>query len=210
MAKKHAELLYWVDIETTGLSAKDDHILELGIQVTNLDLSILDAQSWRVWTPVIAQRHITMQMEAELADTKQAEASKFVLEMHDKSGLWNDAMQHGGTPDQLIEGATKFLDEWGIDPKSDPMCGSSVGFDREFLGEHYPEVLSRFHYRNIDISTLKELCKRVNPRMYSFLDRDTARLQVEPLHRALPDLVNSRVEAKWYFDNFLHVAPNLG
>lgn len=183
--------LVWVDLETTGLEPDNDLILEVGFLVTSLDLTAPPIASYD--TVVRYPRPETIRY-----------ANDFVRDMHKASGLDDSLLAGEGRPLHLIEvEAVEFLKEW-VPPQHAPLCGSSVHFDRAMLKSWLPNVEAFFHYRNIDISTLKELSKRLNPRVASRLDEQTS---PKKLHRALPDLYDTINEAQFYIDNFLFVDP---
>jgi oligoribonuclease len=181
--------MVWVDLETTSLEPKSGRILEIGIVITDLELNIQATKMQLVWGP-------------EQARMKRL-CSQFILDMHTKSELWDDAQEMGVHDSVAEKTLMNFIrehipcDEWA--PLNiGPMCGSTVAFDRNWLREYMPSLEGLFHYRSIDISTVKELCKRWNPRVYSLFRPDG-----QPTHRALPDLSDTLKEAGYYKDNFL-------
>lgn len=192
--------LVWIDTETFGLDPVNDYILELGFVITDLELNTVAEASWLVWDDsCYIDRRIWM--------TKKPDAGQmFVLDMHNKSGLWKDIQsrlhRNGGAnmiPSQVSLEATNWLESHGVG-KDDPMVGSSVQFDRLMLTHQMPDVAELFSYRNIDISTIKELCKRYNPLAYADLDNV---YQAQKLHRVIPDLVDSIAEFQFYKEEFL-------
>lgn len=194
--------MYWVDIETTGLAVEDDRILEVGFLVTDLDLGVIDKAHWTVKSPFSEEM---VKLRTERGTDKQRRDATIVYDMHTESGLWLDVAVSDQTLREVEAEAAIWLREQGIDPKADPMCGSSVHFDRAFLKLHMPYVERLFHYRNIDISTLKELSKRWTPRMFEHQKADLALVENTPLHRVFSDLENTVNEARWYADNFIIV-----
>lgn len=195
------EVLVWVDTETTGLFPYEgDVMLELGVVITDYDLNILKENSWYV------------RDEGWLEKLKENE---FVYNMHLNSGLVDELLalpeyQHRG--DQTMswgrQSASYLAWKWltkelHLPGGKYPLCGSSVHFDREFIEKHMPVFHGFFHYRNIDISTLKELCKIFNPGLYSRIYNETGFDKANSKHRVLPDIRDTLAEAKFYFDNFL-------
>lgn len=176
----------WIDIETTGLNPEEELLLEVGFRITDIELNLLGERDWQIWdTPSYDER----------------ELDSFILNMHTKSGLLDDCQDHGSTLDEVCGDMQDWLSGWGVN-KSDPMCGSSVQFDRSWMGIHLPLVHDMFSYRNVDISTVKELCRRLNPVLYGKIDSDVKTSKRE-IHRALPDLQDTCSEAGFYFENFL-------
>lgn len=182
------DAMIWVDIETTGLDPVADEILEVGVMLTN-------------------SKCVEYCSYATLVDAgpePRLMANEFVQQMHDKSGLWKSLEVNYEALPSPIQAATNIgdvLDQWAsafeIDLSKQPLCGSNVPFDRGFLHEQMPTLETKFHYRNIDISTVKELCRRRAPKLYENLP-----LKVEQ-HRAIPDLHDTVTEAAYYFSNFL-------
>ena len=179
--------LVWVDIETTGLDAKGNLLLEVGFKITDLNLETLDEKDWVIW----GSEYDSFCIESNI--------DSFVWEMHRKSGLWHDAKQNGLPPTL----AKNQINEWLLGHKissADPLCGSSVQFDRRWLDVHMPAVTEQFSYRNIDTSSIKELCRRYNPELYAKLDESTNPVK---LHRAMSDLDDTVNEFGFYLENFL-------
>lgn len=159
--------------------------------ITDLNLKVVDDRQCVIWdSPVYDQfwEHVAFN----------------VREMHGKSGLLNECNQFGMHPDAAMEHFYEWLEGHGVKSETEePMVGSSVQFDRSFLDTNWPAVSNRFNYRNIDISSIKELCKRFNPSVYAKLDEHTS---PKKLHRVLPDLHDSIAEFKFYLENFLFEA----
>lgn len=181
--------LIWIDVETTGLDPENELLLEVGFRITDPDLNLIGERDWQIWE--------------EEWEENLSHLDPFVAKMHAKSGLIDDCIDHGQPLLTVGDDMRDWLLEWGVS-KSDPMCGSSVQFDRSFMGIHLPLTHDLFSYRNIDISTLKELCRRLNPVLYGKID-DDHRTTKRELHRALPDLQDTCSEAYFYFENFLHL-----
>jgi len=166
--------LVWIDLEMTGLDPDRDSIIEIATLVTDERLDIL-AEG-----PVIAVH----QPEAVLAGMDE-----WNQRQHGRSGLI--ARVRTSTQDtRAAERATlDFLKQW-VAPRSSPMCGNSICQDRRFLARHMPELEAFFHYRNLDVSTLKELAQRWYPDVPKFVKAD--------VHLALADIRASIEELRYY------------
>jgi oligoribonuclease len=172
---KHADNLAWIDLEMTGLRPEVDHIIEIATVVTDRDLNII-AEG-----PVLA-----VHQPAE------------VLELMDE---WNRA-QHGASglvarvrastvSEAEAERLTlEFLGHY-VDPAVSPMCGNSICQDRRFLARWMPSLERHFHYRNLDVSTVKELARRWAPPVL-------AGVQKSSTHLALEDIRDSIAELRYY------------
>ena len=171
--------LVWIDLEMTGLNPSTDSILEVATVVTNSHLDIL-AEG-----PVIA----IYQPEAVLTamDTWNSKH-------HRESGLLDRVRTSSHTCRQAESETLEFLKQW-VGRRISPMCGNSIWHDRRFLARFMPELERYFHYRNIDVSTLKELALRWAPELPRFVK--------ECRHRAGADIRESIAELKHYGDLFL-------
>lgn len=182
----------WIDLETTGLNENIDFILEFAIGVTDRNGEWIDSESW-----LLPPTYRTKQ-----AAVDRAKNDTFVNNMHIHSGLWKDLE----TAPHLVEVDAEmrilmYLTTFQFKNPM-PMCGSSVGFDRKFIAKFMPQLDLWFHYRNIDISSVKELCKDLNPGVYSRLETET---HPQKLHRGVSDLQDTVEEYRFYKDNFLVV-----
>jgi oligoribonuclease len=171
--------LVWIDLEMTGLDPDRDAIIEIATLVTDAQLNIL-AEG-----PVIAVH----QPESVLAGMDE-----WNQRQHGGSGLI--ARVRASTQDtRAAELATlDFLKQW-VAPRSSPMCGNSICQDRRFLARHMPELEAFFHYRNLDVSTLKELAQRWYPDVPKFAKAD--------VHLALADIRASIDELRYYRERIL-------
>lgn len=186
--------LPWVDIETFGLDPTTDPIIEFGFRITNLDLEELASFSFLVWSGFHDHRLWELKAEADRGNKN----AQYVLNMHTKNGLLEAASKHGLRPEEVemrvedwFESQPQLLDL--------PMCGSSVHFDRKHLLYQMPKIDNLFHYRIIDVSALKETCRRYAPSVYASVPE-----KVEQ-HRVDPDLYETVEEFKYYRDNFLRL-----
>jgi oligoribonuclease len=172
--------LIWIDLEMTGLNPDSDLIIEIATIVTDKDLNIL-AQG-----PVIAV-HQTDAALAAMDDWNQLH--------HGQSGLI-DRVKASTIDDAEAERLTiEFLKEW-VPANTSPICGNSIGQDRRFLVRYMPKLEAYFHYRNIDVSTLKELAARWAPALKDGFKKETK-------HQALDDIIESIEELRYYREHFI-------
>lgn len=180
--------MIWVDIETTGLDPEKDLILEVGMIGTTAEGAIIDGM-FRHSYPFVADRvHV---MDA---------IDPFVTKMHTDSGLWHDLAVARDAEYDDTDISTVFV-PWWIDCElktgTFPMCGSSVQFDRAFLKAQEPDIEELFHYRNIDISTLKGIAGLVAPSVTEIPWPQAKR------HRVIPDILDSVIEYRHYLKHLI-------
>ena len=174
--------LIWIDLEMTGLDPKEHKIIEIATIVTDSQLNLL-AQG-----PVIA----IYQPEDELA-----KMDDWNLSTHTKTGLL-ERVKNSKIETSLAEKMTlDFLFSW-VDKAVSPICGNTVAQDKRFLYEYMPKLADYFHYRHIDVSTMKELVRRWSP---SILDG----LQKSEKHQALDDIQDSINELKYYREKIFKI-----
>lgn len=161
----------------TGLDTNKDVLVEIALVVTDSDLNVVDEGI----DIVIHQPH-----EVLLAMTK------VVADMHEKSGLTNEILASTTTCRQAEEQCITYLKKLGIKGGSAPLCGNSIGVDRRFLDRYMPKLDYFLHYRSIDVSSVKELCRRWYPDVFS------QRPDKIGNHRALGDILGSIEEMKFY------------
>lgn len=194
------EYLVLVDLETTGLDEEKDFVCEVGLKVVNLQLEIQGE-----WSHLV----ISDGWRGRMA------GNEIVWDMHTKSGLIKDL-------DTVTDGPHRPSDyepaivawkayQWltvdmGLPEGKMPAMGSSVQFDRDFLHKHLIVLNSFFTYRNIDVSTLKELCMRYNPELYRNIKAKYSKEGAA--HRVLPDIDATLAEFRDYRDNFLFIPGN--
>ena len=167
--------LIWIDLEMTGLDPDRDEIIEIATLVTDANLVVL-AEG-----PELAIRHPVERLQA---------MDDWNRNQHRKSGLWQRVLE---SPHELAaaEAATiEFLVRWVV-PGRSPMCGNSICQDRRFLARGMPRLEKFFHYRNLDVSTLKELARRWAPSIAQSLNKASA-------HTALSDIRESVDELRYY------------
>ena len=172
--------LIWIDLEMSGLNPDTDKVLEVAIVVTDSHLATVAE------APVL----VLHQSDAVLAAMDNWNKST-----HGKSGLLervkSSPLDEGAADAQMVQ----FLAEH-VPPGASPMCGNSVHQDRRFLARHMPRLEAYFHYRNLDVSTLKELARRWKPEVLAGLVKHGK-------HEALADIYESIDELRYYREHFL-------
>ena len=179
MAQDTANLI-WIDLEMTGLDPDTDLIIEIATVITDKDLNIL-AQG-----PVIAV-YQSDEALAAMDDWNQKHHGQSGLIERVKASLINDAEAERLTID--------FLKDW-VPANTSPICGNSIGQDRRFLYRYMPTLEAYFHYRNIDVSTLKELAARWAPAVKDGFNKEST-------HQALDDILESIEELQYYRKHFI-------
>ena len=172
--------LVWLDCEMTGLNPEHDRIIEIAVVVTGPRLEP------RIEGPVLVIHQ---------SDEQLAGMDAWNRGTHGKSGLV-DKVKASGLSEQVAQKMIlDFLIAY-LPKKASPMCGNSIGQDRRFLAKYMPELESFFHYRNLDVSMLKELAKRWRPEVYNAFKK-------QQRHTALADVQESIDEMVYYRENFL-------
>jgi len=179
-AKERAQNLIWIDLEMTGLNPETDLIIEIATVVTDSELNVL-AQG-----PVLA----ISQHQAALDGMDEWNTTH-----HNASGLVKRIQASDITELDAIEQTIEFLKTW-VDAGISPLCGNTIGQDRRFLVRYMPALDAYFHYRSIDVSTLKELAKRWQPEILKGFKKKGA-------HLALDDILESIEELKYYRHHFI-------
>jgi oligoribonuclease len=167
--------LVWLDLEMTGLDPANDSILEIATVVTDQDLNELAVG------PVYAVRH---------PESVLLSMDDWNTEHHKASGLWQRALASRVSMHDAERDTLEFLAAWTL-PGASPLCGNSICQDRRFLSRLMPELERWFHYRNLDVSTLKELASRWAPAIRDGLVKENR-------HEALADIRESIEELRYY------------
>ena len=178
----HDDNLIWVDMEMTGLNPDTDRIIEVAVVVTDPQLTV------RVEGPVLAIHQ---------SDAVLAGMDAWNQNTHGKSGLTDRVRASTVDEAQASKAIIAFLKKYVPAGKS-PMCGNTICQDRRFMARGMPELETYFHYRNLDVSTLKELARRWRPELVSAFKKQQA-------HTALADIQESIDELRHYREHFLHV-----
>lgn len=172
--------LIWIDLEMTGLFPERDRIIEIAVVITDAQLNVLGE------SPVLVVHQ---------SDELLGSMDKWNTSTHGKSGLTEkvraSTMDEAEVESRMIEYIQQF-----VPAKKSPMCGNSICQDRRFMANYMPKLEDFFHYRNLDVSTLKELAKRWQPKIYDGFKKANK-------HEALADIYESIDELKYYRANFL-------
>ncbi|MDO6500228.1 oligoribonuclease [Photobacterium sanguinicancri] len=174
--------LIWIDLEMTGLDPETHKIIEIATIVTDAQLNIL-AEG-----PTLAIH----QPEAELD-----KMDDWCTNTHTGSGLVERIRQSKLTEEDAVRETIAFLEKW-VPKGASPICGNSIGQDRRFLYKHMPELELYFHYRYLDVSTLKELTRRWQPELLDGFSKKGS-------HLALDDIRDSIAELRYYREHIFNI-----
>ncbi|MEY2775956.1 MAG: hypothetical protein RLY30_54 [Pseudomonadota bacterium] len=185
MTQANETHLIWVDMEMSGLDPESNRILEVALVATNSNLEILSEG------PVL----VVHQTDAHLQTMDEWNTAT-----HGRSGLTEKVrqspLQEEAAEDQLLA----WMQQWVPAGKS-PMCGNTVHQDRRFMARYMPRLEAFFHYRNLDVSTVKELARRWHPEAYKGFSKKGA-------HTALADILESIEELRYYRAQFFRLPSN--
>ena len=173
------DVLVWIDLEMTGLDVEQNDIVEIACMVTDADLTALDDG-------------IGLVVHAD--DAALARMDDYVRKMHSKSGLLPIIETSDISVADAETRVLAYVKEHVPAPGVAPLCGNSIGVDRRFLDRYMHELDTYLHYRSIDVSSLKELCRRWYPQLYR------KRPNKSEQHRALDDIRESIEELRYYRD----------
>lgn len=177
---QNAQNLIWIDLEMTGLDPDSDVIIEMATIVTDSDLNVL-AEG-----PTIAVHQ---------SDEILAGMDEWNTRQHGQSGLTQRVRESRISAAEAEAQTLAFLEQWVPKGKS-PICGNSICQDRRFLYRHMPKLEGYFHYRNLDVSTLKELAARWAPHVRDGVKKSST-------HLALDDIRDSIAELRHYREHFI-------
>ncbi|MEP0203774.1 MAG: oligoribonuclease [Halioglobus sp.] len=177
-----ADNLVWVDLEMTGLDPDNDVVIEIATIVTDSSLNKL-AEG-----PVIA---------IHTDDSRLGSMDEWNTSHHTSSGLVDRVRASKYNPELAASETIEFLRAW-VPPNASPMCGNSICQDRRFMARHLPELEQYFHYRNLDVSTLKILMQRWRPSLEGGFSKSAT-------HLALDDIRESIDELRYYRDYFIRM-----
>ncbi len=172
-----SDLLVWIDCEMTGLDLGHDALIEVAVVVTGADL-----------VPVDAGLDVVIKVPDQMLDGMV----EVVRDMHDKSGLTAAVRVATTTLEQAEDLVLAYVQKHIPEPRTAPLCGNSIATDRGFISRDMPRLDAHLHYRMIDVSSIKELCRRWYPRAY--FGQPAKGLE----HRALVDILESIRELEYY------------
>ena len=181
MSKLNPLNLIWIDLEMTGLDPSHDRIIEIATVVTDSELNVLaEGPSMAIYQ----------------AETLLEGMDEWNTTHHGNSGLTERVRKSTVSEGQAAQATLDFLSEW-VPQGASPMCGNSIGQDRRFLVRYMPELAAFFHYRNLDVSTLKELVRRWKPELINGFAKKGS-------HLALDDIYDSIAELSYYRTTFIN------
>ncbi len=169
--------LVWIDCEMTGLDLGKDALIEIAALVTDAELNVLG-------------EGVDVVIHAD--DTALDSMPDVVMQMHAKSGLTEEVRRSAVTLADAEAQVLAYIKEWVPDPRTAPLAGNSIATDRGFIARDMPELDAHLHYRMVDVSSIKELCRRWYPRIYY------AQPGKGLAHRALADIRESIRELAYY------------
>ena len=174
--KKSDQNLVWLDCEMSGLDPEKEFLLEIAVVVTGPDLTP------RIDGPVLVIHQSDAVLDAMDAWNKGT---------HGRSGLIDkvkaSTLDEAAAEQQLLEFIAKYIPRSGS-----PLCGNTIGQDRRFLVKYMPKLEAYFHYRNLDVSTLKELAKRWKPTAYNSFKKQQAHTALADVHESIEELAHYR------------------
>jgi oligoribonuclease len=177
-----SDRLVWIDLEMTGLDTARHTIVEIAVLVTDSELELVDEG---------------IDLIVHASPESLAKMDDYVTKMHTKSGLLPAIEASTLSLEDAGKQVIEYLETQLPGPETAPLCGNSIGVDRRFLDRYLPELDQYLHYRSIDVSSFKELCRRWYPSVYK------KRPDKQETHRALDDIRESIEEMRFYRANML-------
>ena len=178
-SKVDKDNLIWIDLEMTGLEPQEDVIIEIATIVTDKNLNIL-AEG-----PVLAVHQ---------SDDVLNAMDEWCTNQHGKSGLTQRVKDSKVNEAEAEKQTIAFLEQY-VPKGASPMCGNSICQDRRFLANYMPELEEFFHYRNLDVSTIKELAQRWSPEVYNGFNKESSHLALDDIKDSIAELVYYREHA---------------
>ena len=182
MPQQNPENLIWIDLEMTGLDPMEDRIIEIATIVTDKNLNIIEGG------PALAIKQ---------SDEMLSGMDEWCTTQHGKSGL-TDRVKNSSISEATAEAVTLAFLGKHVPQGRSPMCGNSICQDRRFLARWMPELEEFFHYRNLDVSALKELARRWSPDVYEGFSKESS-------HLAMDDIKDSIAELQYYRKTMLSI-----
>ncbi len=176
----NANNLCWLDMEMTGLNPDTDRIIEVAMIITDQDLNVLAQSDVYV---IHQSDDVLNSMDAWNTAT------------HDRTGLTARVRESIATEAEVEQKLLDFMAQW-LPEKASPMCGNTIHQDRRFMVRYMPRLEAYFHYRNLDVSTLKELARRWHPAVAKGVIKRGS-------HQALDDILESIEEMRYYREHFI-------
>ena len=177
---QNADNLCWLDMEMTGLYPETDRIIEVAMIITDSNLNVL-AQS----------DVLVVHQSDELLNGMDA----WNTSTHGRTGLTERVRASTASEAEVEQNLLDFMAQW-LPEKTSPMCGNTIHQDRRFMVRYMPQLEAYFHYRNLDVSTLKELARRWNPALAKGVVKRCT-------HQALDDILESIEEMRYYREHFI-------
>lgn len=168
--------LIWIDLEMTGLDPDNDYIIEIATIVTDANLNVLaEGPSLVIHQP----------------DAVMDNMNEWCIRQHGQSGLTQRVRDSSVTEREAEQQTIAFLAEY-VDKGASPICGNSIGQDRRFLNRYMPELENYFHYRNLDVSTIKELARRWKPELLKSFTKKGSHLAMDDIRDSIAELQHYR------------------
>lgn len=180
-----SDYLVWIDCEMTGLNLEVDELCEIAVVITDEQLVPVDAG---------------LQIVIQPSEKALQNMNEFVTAMHTESGLITE-LASGVAVSEAESQVLSYVKQWVPTERTAPLAGNSIGTDRMFLLKQMPSLERHLHYRNVDVSSLKELARRWYPRTYFNMPKKTGG------HRALADILESIHELRYYRETILVPLP---